>query len=658
MLKEWKKYPEKPGAKKLAQELDITELTARALMHRGIEETAEARAFLHPEEMPFFDPFLMKDMDAAVERIAKAIKKREKIVVYGDYDVDGMTATSLLVHNLRALGALTSCYIPDRKTEGYGFNLKALQSIADGGAGLLVSVDCGIASVDDVRAMGGILDIVITDHHLPGEKLPPALAVVNPHRADCPYPDKHLAGVGVAFKLCQALWQQLRGEEFSGDLELVALGTVADIVPLLGENRKIVKMGLEKLQESDFLGVRALVEAAGLKDKEITAGHIGFMLAPRLNAAGRLGSGRDGVRLLLSRDIEESESLAKELDALNGERQAIEAEILAAAEAELQSQEQDPEDMAAIVVAGKGWNPGVIGIVASRLVEKYYKPTVILAIQEDGFCKGSCRSIEGLHMYEALTACKEYLTQFGGHEMAAGLSLQEDKIDDFRRALQEYAGKKLTAQDYVPKVMVEFELPPQEVNFRIIEELALLEPYGMGNPKPTFGYRGLRGTEAQTMGAQRQHLKFQAGTADRPVTALYWNHSALAPIVNAEELDLVYTPSINEWNGRRSLQCFVESLAPAESGRKFPERDTLAGIYRFLLGVQKQQGKIPYSAEELAASYRAGGEDISLYTFAKGLRIFQELGLLHQTLEEAGYYLPSIAGKMDLEASPTYRRHR
>ena len=549
MLKEWKRYEAAPEAKKLARELDVTELTAQALWHRGFRTPEEAQEFLHPEEMPFHDPFLMKDMEAAVERIERAIKKREKIVVYGDYDVDGMTATALLVHNLRALGALTSYYIPDRKKEGYGFNLKALESIAESGAGLLVSVDCGIASVEDVRSMGGLLDIVITDHHLPGENLPPALAVVNPHRADCPYPDKNLAGVGVAFKLCQGLWQKLKGEEFAGDLELAALGTVADIVPLVGENRKIVKAGLVKLQESDFLGVRALVEVAGLTDKEITAGHIGFMLAPRLNAAGRLGSGLDGVRLLLSRDIDEAERLAQELDSLNGERQAIEAEILAAAEAELQAGEVEPEDMQAIVVAGKGWNPGVIGIVASRLVEAYYKPTVVLSIQEDGVCKGSCRSIEGLHMYEALTACKSELMQFGGHEMAAGLSVREEKIDDFRRALQDYAGKTLSAADYVPKVTVEFELMPHELTFQMIEELSLLEPYGMGNPKPAFGCREIRATEAQAMGKQREHLKFQVGSNSQPVTALYWRHSELAPIVNAEELDMIYTPDINEWNG-------------------------------------------------------------------------------------------------------------
>lgn len=658
MLKEWKKYDRVPEAAALASALGVTELAAEALWHRGIREAGEAEKFLHPETVPFCDPFLMKDMEKAVERISRAIDGHEKIVIYGDYDVDGMTATSLMVHNLRALGAEVSYYIPDRKKEGYGFNLEALQKVASEGAELLISVDCGIASVEDVAAMAGKLDIVITDHHLPGEMLPSALAVVNPHRQDCPYPDKNLAGVGVAFKLCQALWKSMRGEDFQGDLELVALGTVADIVPLTGENRKIVKQGLIKLQESDFLGIRALVEVAGLKDKEITAGHIGFVLAPRLNAAGRLGSATDGVRLLLSRDIDEAEQLAQKLDMLNGRRQATEAEILAAAVAELEGGDTSPEDMQAIVVAGREWNPGVIGIVASRLVEKYYKPTVVLSVQPDGICKGSCRSIEGLHMYEALTACKEELVQFGGHEMAAGLSVREEKIDDFRKALQDYAGAHLSADDYVPKVTVEFEMSPSEVTFQMIEELSLLEPYGMGNPKPSFGCRELRGTEAQAIGNQKQHLRFKVGSEGKQVTALCWNRSQLAGVVNAEAIDIVYTPSINEWNGYRSVQCIVDSFSPAQGERVFPQREVLADIYRFLRGVQKQEGNIPYKAEELVLSFSAGGRHISLYTFAKGLRIFQELGLLHQDLEEAGYYLPPVAGKMDLEASPTFRRHR
>lgn len=657
MWKKWRKYEDIPHLREFAAKAGVSRLVAAALWHRGQRTPEAARAFLCPEEQPFHDPLLMKDMEKAVARIGQAVAGQERIIVYGDYDVDGMTATALMLHNLRALGAEVDFYIPDRKSEGYGFNLGALQKIAADGAGLLISVDCGIASCEDVAAMQEQLDIIITDHHLPGAELPPALAVVNPHREDCQYPDKNLCGAGVAFKLCQALWQKLRGQEFEGDMELVALGTVADIVPLIGENRKIVKAGLQKLQDSDFLGIRALVEVAGLKDKEISAGHIGFQLAPRLNAAGRIGSARQGVTLLLSRDIDEAESLAQELDMLNSQRQAIEQEICQRAEEQLTRGGQDPADLPALVVAGEGWNPGVIGIVASRLVDKYYKPAIVLSRQPDGVCKGSCRSIEGLHMYEALAACKAELLQFGGHEMAAGLSVREDKVDAFRRVFSEYAAGHLTEDDYIPKVTIEFEMEPSETSLELVEELARLEPYGMGNPKPLFGCRGLRGYEAQAIGGQKQHLRFQAGTQANPVTGLYWNHSELAPVINAEAVDLVYTPSVNEWNGRRYLQCQAESISPAEGERVFPERETLAAVYKYLHQLQAGQGRIPYTAAELAVAFSRARGHISYYTFSLALRIFRELDLLHESLTEQGYYLPPVAGKMDLSASPTFRRH-
>lgn len=658
MLKKWKKYDDTPDLRKFAAGIKVSPLVAEALWHRGQRTPEEAKVFLHPETVPFHDPFLMRDMEKAVSRIEKALRNKEKITVYGDYDVDGMTSTALMLHNLRAFGADVDYYIPDRKKEGYGFNAGALQKLAEEGTDLLISVDCGIASLEDVAGMQGKMDIIITDHHLPGAQLPPALAVVNPHREDCPYPDKNLAGVGVAFKLCQALWKHLKNKDFADDMELVALGTVADIVPLLGENRKIVKAGLEKLQEPDFLGLRALVEAAGLKDKEINAGHVGFLLAPRLNAAGRIGSAAQGVELLLSRDVEEAERLAGELNELNSRRQAIEQEICAKAEGQLLAEGVPPEELPALVVAGKDWNPGVIGIVASRLVDKYYKPTIILSIQPDGVCKGSCRSIEGLHMYEALAACKSELLQFGGHEMAAGLSLREEKLDDFRQAFGAYAGARLSDEDYTPKVTVEFELEPEKITRGMVEELALLEPYGMANPKPVFGCRGVRCYEAQAIGAQKQHLRFRLGPKTGPVTGLWWNRGELAGIVNAEAVDMLYTPSLNEWNGNISVQVMVDSMDPAAEGRIFPERELLADIYRYLYRVQKQHGHIPYGTEALALSYGQARAPVSFYTFCKALSIFRELGLLQEELEEKGYYMPPVEGKLDLSASPTFRRHR
>lgn len=655
MLKEWKLYDKVPEAEAFARALGVSTLVATALWHRGIQTKEEAERFLHPETMPFHDPMQMKDMDKAVLRIAQAIEQREQIVVFGDYDVDGMSATSLLLKNLRALGAVADFYIPDRKTEGYGPNVPALERIITAGAKLIITVDCGIAAVKEFAAIKGKADVIVTDHHLPGEVLPDVLANVNPHRADCPYPDKNLAGVGVAFKLCQALWQNLRGKPYEDDLDLVSLGTVADIVPLQGENRKIVKLGLKKMEEAPSLGVKELLLVAGVRNQPLNTGHVGFRLAPRLNAAGRIGSAWDGVRLLLAKDEDRAKELAAKLNDWNTERQSLEQDILKQAQAKLAT--ENMANLPAIVVAGEGWNPGVIGIVASRLVDKYYKPTIVISIGEDGLCKGSCRSIAGLNMHDALMQCQELLTQFGGHAQAAGLSLKKENLEQFQAAFNKIVAETLKTEDYVPKVAVEFELAPSKLTFDLVDDLTLLEPYGMGNPKPLFGCRNLRGTGAMAIGKDSQHLRFQVGTKAKPMAALYWNAAEYAGIVNAEAIDMVYSPSVNEWQGNKSLQCMVDTLAPAKRERVFPERQDLLAVYRFLHQTQQQEGgTIPYTAAELAMNFSAQGKHISLYTMSLALRIFQELGILRLDLLEQHYYLPKVTGKMDLMSSPTFRQ--
>lgn len=654
MIKQWNMYEPIPELAAFAHAIGQDEMMATLLWHRGIRDARAAEAFLHPEAQPFRDPFLMKDMKPAVARILQAMEKEQHITVYGDYDVDGMTATSLLLLNLRAMGARADFYIPDRLTEGYGLNRQALEQLAET-TDLLVTVDCGIASVVDVGAMKGRLDIIVTDHHLPGEVLPDAVAVLNPHRPDCPYPDKELAGVGVAFKLCQALWQEHGGHGDVRGIELVALGTVADLVALRGENRRIVKEGLARMEEDPLPGIAALLAVANLTGKHLNAGHIGFLLAPRLNAAGRIRSARQGVKLLTAKSPEEAAPIAEELDLLNRERQELERAIVQQAEEKLAA--EDPFSLPAIVVAGRGWNPGVIGIAASRLVDRYYKPTIVLTIQEDGICKGSCRSIAGLSMYEALAACKEHLLQFGGHAMAAGLSLKESGLAAFRAAFCAYAAAHLTADDYQPKVAVEFELAPEDVTLSMVEEIERLEPYGMGNPKPLFGCRDVRAEEAVAIGRDRNHLRFQFGTREHRVTGLMWNHAELAGVVNAEACDFVYAPAINEWNGTRSVQCLVEELSPAASKRVFPGKETLRDIYRFLYGIQQREGSIPFTAAGLTEACNRLMRPMAYFTMAMGLRVFQELGLVRENLEETGYYLPPPSGKMDLTASPTFRRY-
>ena len=657
MIKRWNILPD-PGAaaQALARELGVSDVLARLLWNRGLRTAEAAQRFLDPEHLQaFHDPFRMKDMEKAVTRIEKAIASGEHITVYGDYDVDGMTASSLLVTCLRSFGVDVDVYIPDRFREGYGFHRAALEHIAEKSS-LLVSVDCGISSVADVAAVRDRLDIVVTDHHIPGDKLPPGVAVVNPHRADDTYPDKNLAGVGVAFKLCEALSQTLRHAPWDEGLELIALGTIADIVPLLGENRKIVRMGLRRMATTENVGLQALMAVAGVDPAAVSAEQVGFQLAPRLNAAGRMETAMLGSRLLLTTDAAEAQELATHLNALNQQRQAVEQDILARAEQQLAG--EDKEQLPAIILAGEGWHPGVIGIVASRLVEKYYKPVILLSIQGD-IAKGSCRSIEGLHMHDALTACSAHLTQFGGHAQAAGLSLRAADLPAFREAFFSYARAHTKPEDYIPVAQIEFEMHPLDVTLDLIEEIAQLEPYGEGNPKPLFGSRNLRGEGARAIGKEGKHLKFSIAGRNQSVDLLYWSHAELAGIVNAEPLDIVYKPSINEWMGRRSVQAIVDSLRPAEGAQVYPDRTALANLYRFLLAHQKRNGgSLPVDPIELCTLYAEDmGRPMQLYTLKEGLRVFTEIHLLVTTLGEDRCHIEVPQGKLDLRSSPTFRKH-
>lgn len=652
MLKEWIVHENTAEGAVLAHELGIAPIIGQILWHRGIRTEKEARAFLHPEDAPFHDPFLMMDIEKAVRRILHAIHSGEHIVVYGDYDVDGMTSTTLLMKNIRALGGTVSYYIPNRFTEGYGINRAALEQLAAEGCGLLVTVDCGISSVQTVAEMTAGMDIVITDHHLPGAALPPAYAVINPHRADCPYPDKELAGVGVAFKLVQALWQTEEQRLYADDLDIAALGTIADLVPLIGENRKIVQAGLAHMSARPCTGISALIRVSGCEGKAINTGMVGFQLAPRLNAAGRIETARSGVELLSSADASEADRLAGELNALNTERRDLEQEILAEAKALLAD---FTPDVPAIVVAGEDWNSGVIGIVASRLVETYYRPSIVLTRQGDVY-KGSCRSIAGLHMYEALAACGDTLIQFGGHEMAAGLTLACARVEDFQRAFANYVRTHLEIADFTPKISIEGLVAPADWTLAQVTELTLLEPYGMGNPRPIFGVRALRPRTAAAIGAEGRHLRMEVGTREKRVAALCWNAGELAEIVTEETSDIAYTPSINEWQGMRSVQCMVDSIMPAAQERIFPTRDILKAVYSFLSGLRTEDDRIPYGEIALTCRFSREMGHISHYTMETSLCIFRELGLLTSPTEDSFQFIPP-SGKLELMDAPTFRRH-
>ena len=652
MLKEWIVRAETAGGTALARELGTAPIIGQILWNRGLQTAEAARAFLHPEDEPYCDPFLMMDMERAAHRILEAIHVGEQIVVYGDYDVDGMTSTTLLMKNIRALGGMVSYYIPNRFTEGYGLNGAALRQIAAEGCGLLVTVDCGISSADVVAQMDGAMDIIITDHHLPGAALPPAYAVINPHRADCPYPFKELAGVGVAFKLVQALWQLEEERLYADDLDIVALGTVADLVPLVGENRKIVQAGLRRMTERPSPGIAALIRVSGCEGKSINTGMVGFQLAPRLNAAGRIETARRGVELLTAEDVHEAVSIAAELNALNMERRDLEQDILTEAESMLGG---FTPDVPAIVVAGEDWNAGVIGIVASRLVEKYYRPSIVLTRQGDVY-KGSCRSIAGLHMYDALAACRDTLIQFGGHAMAAGLTLECNRLEDFRCAFANYVNTHLNYEDFTPKISIEALVAPADWTIPMVEEIALLEPYGMGNPRPIFGVRDVRPRTAAAIGADGKHLRMEVGTREKRVAALYWNYGELAELVTEEASDLAYTPSINEWQGMRSVQCMADSIMPAAHERIFPDRGILKAVYAFLRELGGADGHIPYSTVALTRRFSRKMGHISRYTMDCALCIFRELGLLVPR-EQGGWHFIPPEGRLELMDAPTFRRH-
>ena len=652
MLKEWIVRAETAEGAALARELGTAPIIGQILWNRGLQTAEAARAFLHPEDEPYCDPFLMMDMERAAHRILEAIHVGEQIVVYGDYDVDGMTSTTLLMKNIRALGGMVSYYIPNRFTEGYGLNGAALRQIAAEGCGLLVTVDCGISSADVVAQMDGAMDIIITDHHLPGAALPPAYAVINPHRADCPYPFKELAGVGVAFKLVQALWQLEEERFYADDLDIVALGTVADLVPLVGENRKIVQAGLRRMTERPSPGIAALIRVSGCEGKNINTGMVGFQLAPRLNAAGRIETARRGVELLTAEDVHEADCIAAELNALNTERRDLEQDILTEAESMLGG---FTPDVPAIVVAGEDWNAGVIGIVASRLVEKYYRPSIVLTRQGDVY-KGSCRSIAGLHMYDALAACRDTLIQFGGHAMAAGLTLACDRVKDFRCAFANYVSTHLRYEDFTPKISIEALVAPADWTIPMVEEIALLEPYGMGNPRPIFGVRDVRPRTAAAIGADGKHLRMEVGTREKRVAALYWNYGELAELVTEEASDLAYTPSINEWQGMRSVQCMADSIMPAAHERIFPDRGILKAVYAFLRELGGADGHIPYSTVALTRRFSRKMGHISRYTMDCALCIFRELGLLVPR-EQGGWHFIPPEGRLELMDAPTFRRH-
>lgn len=557
----------------LVSALQVPIHIAKILVNRGITTVEDAKRFLLQDETYGVSPFLMKGIDKAVKRIKTAVENREKIVVYGDYDVDGITATSLMTSVLRALGADVTYFIPNRHTEGYGLHSDALSELIRAyDAKVIVTVDCGITSVAEAEAMSPNVDLIITDHHQPIEILPNAYALINPKQDGCAYPEKMLAGVGVAFKLCQAIWQTMRGEELSQYYDLVALGTIADIVPLVGENRMLVQRGLAEMKTCRNRGIHALMQVGQVEPSMVTAGQVGYRLAPRLNAAGRLSQAENGVELLLAEDDDRCRMIAEELDAENEERQRIEKEILEEAIAIIE--EKNLADDHVIVVSGEGWHGGVIGIVASRIVEKYYHPTIVITT-EDGMGKGSCRSITGFDILDALKAGQDILTKFGGHKQAAGLSLEASRVDEFRIRMNEYA--KIYANDDIwrPEVKIDAVIAPTEVNEQLVHSLAVLEPFGMGNPRPVFACESMPIQSLGRIGKDQQTVKMRVQSLNSSLDCIGWRMPEVTEQYRvADKVDIAFQPDINEWNGQRSVQLVMSDV------RRHPAQDEmLSALY-------------------------------------------------------------------------------
>ncbi|HJT30058.1 MAG TPA: single-stranded-DNA-specific exonuclease RecJ [Pyrinomonadaceae bacterium] len=547
-------------AASLARVLGVSPILAALLINRGYADEHAARVFLSPTYDQLHEPYSMLGMKEAVARLQRAIETREPILVYGDYDVDGTTGTAVLLRALKLLGANTGFHIPHRFTEGYGIQQAALEKAVADGYKLVVSIDCGIRAHEPLYwARDHGLDVIITDHHLPDEKegAPPAFAVLNPNQAGCPYPDKNLAGVGVAFKLVHALFREHgRDAQVPAFMKVVAIGTVADVAKLTGENRTIVAIGLKDLARVANPGLRALIDVAGCGDgKGMTAYDLGFRLGPRINAAGRMDAARAVVELFDTRDSEEARRLANHLDARNEERKTVQQQIIDLAVAEL----KDPKDCHVAVIAGEGWHRGVIGIAASKIAERLNRPCVVLSVDGD-MAHGSGRSIEAYHLLNGLTACADLFEKFGGHSHAAGIAIRADRISELRRRLNEHAASCLTVEDLEPRVHIDLELAPETVTFGFARELDALEPFGAGNPRPVFVTRNLRCLSEPTV-IKGKHLKLRlAGPQNRPLEAVWWNCiEGETPQFNGS-IEVAYTLETSAWNGDFRMQLNIVDL--------------------------------------------------------------------------------------------------
>lgn len=553
--------------KHLRDNLSISPVISQLLVNRGIYDIDKIRAFLNSNLSELYNPFLMEGMHEAISRIKKALSEKEKILIHGDYDVDGVTATALLFFTLKEFGAEPVYYIPDRLTEGYGLSPSGVEEAVRIKANLVITVDCGISSHEEVGALNkhGI-DVIVTDHHEPPKILPSAYAIVNPRQKACAYPDKNLSGVSVAFKLCQALSAELNNRNFWKHLDLVSLGTISDVAPILGENRILVKEGLKLLKgPGSNKGIKALIEVSGIKKDKIGAFEIGFILGPRINAAGRLGSAGTAVELLLTDDDEKAKGLAKKLNEANQERQKIEKNTLKEAISKIE-RDINFKDHRVIVLHNEDWHAGVMGIVASRISDKFNRPAILISTK-NGIGKGSGRSIENFHLFEALTSCGEFLKEYGGHQYACGLTILEENLPGFIKFINELAVGAMATEDLIQSLSIDMDIELSLLDYKTVNDIAILEPFGEGNPEPVFCSRNLKLAQPVRV-LKGEHIKFQVTDGVKKIETIGFGMAKDGDIElilkNHSSFDMAYTVSINNWQGINTIQLKIEDIKPSE----------------------------------------------------------------------------------------------
>lgn len=654
-------------------------LVAAVLCSRGLDTLEQATTFLSWHPKLLCNPLGMKDMDKAADRIRLALERNEKIAVYGDYDVDGITSTCLLTHYLRSQGGTVCYYIPCRLEEGYGVNQEAIDALHQEGVSLIITVDCGITAVEEVSYAKGLgIDMVITDHHECKEELPDAVAVLDPHRRDCDYPFKDLAGVGVALKLVLALAgeENTRAvlEEYS---DLAAVGTVADVMKLLGENRTLVCIGLDQLKSTHRIGLRTLMEEAGTTSHTLNSTTVGYCLAPRINAAGRMGRAALAAELILTDDPNEAERLSHELCELNRERQTVELTIFNDCTEKLDAEGRHDS----IVLAAEGWHQGVVGIVASRLSERYACPVFMITLQ-DGKGKGSCRSYGGFNLFHALEACHTLLEGYGGHALAAGFTILEEHIPAFRERIGALVKEDTGGEELVSTLFVDVEVRNIfNLNVEEVSKLSLLEPYGNGNPKPVFSLHGMTITCLSEVGGGR-HLKMRLCRDGRTLDAIFFSTTRLQTGVQiGDEVDVAFFPQVNEFRGTRSVQlhlvdlrstkpreaeaqlyaqfCQGQIISKTAAGDIIPQREEFASLWRYLVSCG---GIAEETAESIAQHAARHSERPPSVTRTKiCLDVLEECGLVQLEHRNGRMRIRSRARagiKMDLEQTSLMRRLR